>query len=397
MRKRPVSRSFERKVSNFPEEVYNFAPNDKLTILMQTVLGDPGVKQLTKIQELARLTETLRITKYKDLDDFFGPFLGISRLPGELYDVDPYTDQLTTSQWRQIERNDAIYRDRIRLFLRAMAEGGTLRGIAMAAQAVFSQRVQILEHWRTTDSEGLSVTGRTNSPKEFLVVPLQRDLTDSEMRIGYNILDRIRPVNVIFTIQQTAVPALPTSPIRHSTSDSEYFEIVRYVIPNRDSVQREDSDYYWLVAGQETEAPRYAYGATMEAIWSLNGNVSSVESFVIAADTENPLPIRPDSQPVAHGPWRQIERADSPDNYPTGRYSNDPARYDGAGNYIFAWSSQQAYESWLRGRVESLGGEFGIDRYRYPIFVESKVAGGSSPLDALAPISTTISTLYYTR
>src|SRR5579871_2478592 len=108
--------TFTQKVSNFPSEIYPLSPNQHLTKLLHTLIEDPGVGQLKKIQTLARLAESLGGTQFSDLDFFYGSFLRFNRLAEEVYTYDPFRDQLTSDQWKEVKTKDASYRGRIALF-----------------------------------------------------------------------------------------------------------------------------------------------------------------------------------------------------------------------------------------------------------------------------------------
>jgi hypothetical protein len=147
-------RVFEHKVRNFPEEAYSFERGTHLRALMWSLLGDPGLGQLRKWQEIARAAGHIGFAEFGDLDYFWGTFLGLARLPAEQYPWDPYVDPLTHEQDDEVRIKDGLYRARLRLLLMALARGATNEGMAMACEAACGVPCQVLEVWRALDGTG---------------------------------------------------------------------------------------------------------------------------------------------------------------------------------------------------------------------------------------------------
>lgn len=95
------------------------------------------------------------------------------------------------------------------------------------------------------------------------------------------------------------------------------------------------------------------------------------------------------------GPWRIIEIADSPDNFPIGKYKGDPAKYSVTGAYQFTWNSQIEYEKWLTSHVVTLKGQISGGRFRFPASLEITPGPTTNPQDALSPTEIEIQTLTY--
>ena len=70
------------------------------------------------------------------------------------------------------------------------------------------------------------------------------------------------------------------------------------------------------------------------------------------------------------GPWTDYERADSPDNFPGGKYGLTPARGPALNPdrspYVFAYPSQADYLAAKQSEVLALGGQVTDVRYRLP-------------------------------
>lgn len=395
-----IHRTFEYKIRNFPEGSYRLNPHDHLRNLMWVLLEDPGVGQLLKIQTAARLNESLSGTQYTELDYYFGTFLHFGRLSEEIYPYDPFTDQLTSSQWQEVERKDSQYRERISLFMQSLMRGGTSEGLAMAAESACGYPCSILESWRYNQDLGLgSYAGRlTASNREVLIVPHTTTLSNSRRRAIYAAVRRIKPAHVVITVDENGLAVRQIVAIRHAASPSEYFEIRKYVTGVNPPAAPLQDRYFWVEDGVETEAPSFASMQTMESRWLMNNAVTSVETSIEDdVGVRSVLPSAVSGQDAEFGPWRDVDLADSPDNYPTGKYPGDSNKHDTAGGYLYAWESQAAYLTWLQTSIEAIGGQFETTRYRLPITVDLAPSATSDPTDALAPIRVEIQSLYYAR
>lgn len=172
-----VDRPFLEKVSNFPDTVYNLYPTDKLTILLETLLGGSGTGQLSLVQSSAQNTQNLWGVEFGDLDDIVGSLVRTNRLPNEQYGLldnpNPYIDQLTSSNWDSIGLGDAFFRERLGLMLTAINSGATVLGVTLAAEAILGCKVRVLEQWRYNPSLTPGVYPfKTTSLTEFAIVPL---------------------------------------------------------------------------------------------------------------------------------------------------------------------------------------------------------------------------------
>lgn len=479
---------------------------------MYTLL-EVGLGQLSLWQDEAVNSESLAGTKFNDLDAMFA-FLGISRLPQEMYVYDPYHDQLTVDQWNEIFSKDSLFRNRISKFFQSMLRGGTLEGIQMMAEAASGVECQIFEMWRVLNGRGLAAgtsLGRRDSSgnlllnlaKEFVIVPLE-DINDNQRSAIIHLVDLLKPVNTISTVHTSPVLALQELVVRFSASRDHYFE-VRYMVTASDDLIFESQDI-WIQPKQEVEAPTFALMDHHDAEWSLNESVSSIKTFGLddfniaygTLDTSNldiqnvepnltnivlpntgdeytmmpyvvpsidsvmtTIVVNETSEPVApafsikiddeemfvtdrvpvvnqntkftytvirgengttpsthmggtqvfsgavriyseewaggiqYGPWRPIPSADSPDNFPSGQYSGDPAKFDAQGNYNFDYSSQDEFLAWFTAQINSIDGQVNGTQYRLPAAVESVGGTVTTPNDALAPPEFFVQTRIY--
>jgi hypothetical protein len=282
------SRKFQTKVLNFPEEVYRI--NDSSTHIfkyMYTLL-QIGVGQLELWQDEAQNSESLPGTKYTDLDALYA-FLGITRLPEEIYPFDPYHDQLTSDQWNQIFTKDSLFRMRIMKFFQAMLRGGTLEGIQMMAEAASGVECQVFEMWRVLNGRGLAegtALGRRDAngdllleiAKEFIIIPYE-DISDNQRAAIIHLVELLKPVNTVCTVHDSPILPLQEVVVRFSASEDHYFEIHRMVTAS-DNPTFVASEI-WVQPNQEVEAPTFAGMSHHDAEFSLNEAVTSIKTFSI--------------------------------------------------------------------------------------------------------------------
>jgi len=135
------------KVRNFPDDIYNFNPLDKLRVLMSVLLDNAGVGQLDIVQTVSRINQ--ENLEFSDIDTILGNLLGISRLPSELYatTTNPFTDQLLMSQWFDVISKDSNYRQRLDDSASARLLGATPVGLKKIAESVSHTPVKMVESW----------------------------------------------------------------------------------------------------------------------------------------------------------------------------------------------------------------------------------------------------------
>lgn len=460
------SQRFQRKVRNFPTEVYRIEDESSHIFKLMYTLLQLGLGQLVGWQDEANNSESLPGTMFNDLDAFFS-FLGIVRNSSEIYSYDPYRDQLTHDQWNEVYAKDALFRIRIMKFFQALLRGGTPEGIKMAAEAAGGAEVQVFEMWRVLTGSGYGSGGASlgRSPqllvgKEFVIVPME-DINYGQRAAIIHLVDILKPVNTICTVQMS--PSLPLSELVISFSGSEdyWFEVRRMVSANDDLLFSDPG--VWIQPNQETEGPTFAFMDTNTAQWSLNEQVNSIKAFkvddsflltfgtlvgginnsvetIVVDEADAPpspaFPIMIDNEemfvtdrvpvvneetkftytvvrgqggttaashsnaaPVSGGaiaiysesqldaqfaPWQEIPLADSPDNYPGGKYPGDPAKYDSESNYLFDYNSQTQYTTFFTQQIQLIGGEVNGTRFRLPTSVSDLTEIVTSPDDALA-------------
>lgn len=425
-------KSTESRMEHFDENVYKV--NDESTLLyqfVQALCGDGGAGSLKKEIFLQRLSGSLDGIYGPDLDYVFGSVRFLSRASSESYDYNPMTDELTSEKWDEIAAKDAQYRDRIRRFFTACGKGGSTEGIREAVVAATSADCQIMESWRYIDNFGLAagvgrsvgrswaavelttghpvyfaekseaqtfVAGRgtpanwmvqeVQSRSEVTVVPLKEDLSPREARVLRQMLDRITGQDTVVTIDPQGLSVNSPVVVQAITADSTYFQVEKVVTgapileelpppemlaidldpsqlwlkPNtpelapyaRFNITQEHSSYYLVSGGRRSPIDSVSYGTLQE-----DGSVVLEEPFTWYEQTSQ------------FGPWTTYEKADSPDNYPGGKFgitpNRGPALNPDRSPYVWPYASQAAYVTWKRDQVAELGGESNTTHYRLPV------------------------------
>ena len=101
--------------------------------------------------------------------------------------------------------------------------------------------------------------------------------------------------------------------------------------------------------------------------------IDGVSYGVLSKDNE--VVVQPSyewyEQSEQYGPWTAYEKADSPDNYPGGRFgltpNSTPARNPDRSPYQFPYTSQADFIAKKKEEVLALGGQANDTRYRMPI------------------------------
>jgi hypothetical protein len=386
------SKSTEWRLDHFDENVYRADPSSRLYKFMDALCGDAGAGSLKKEIFAARLGAALEGIYFSDLDYIFGNVQFLSRTQSESYEWEPVSQSLTSEKWDEVRVKDAWYRARIKDFFVACTYGGTPDGIRMAVQAATSADCDIQEVWRYADNNEYNLgtyVGRApvTSRNEFNVVPHKANLTPREMRLTREMLARICPVDTIVTVQSTGLAVWKAEPVRAAAADSCYYEVQKVITPTpliKDLPAPEllaidlDPSEKWLFSDSPELAPYRAFNISSEYGYHylVGGGRSPIDSVTygtLQADgsvkTERPLELYEASGQFTD--WREYDLADSPDNFPGGKYgltpSAAPALNADKTPYRFQWPAQSEYVASTKQQVVEVGGEADDFRYRLPI------------------------------
>ena len=291
-------------VRNFPDNVYNFDPNDNLTNLMNILLGNAGTGQLSALQVAARINQ--QNVEFSDLDNILGSILKTTRLPKEIYTIDtnPFIDQLTPDYWDEVLTKDANYRERLGGVASSYLRGATPMGIQSIAEANTGLKFRVVELWNTVLS-GSTISGTNINTTGFgnncsVLIPLvPADLTFSNStRIGtLQSVANLKPTGSIVSIASGVNPFVQAPYVQVSgtntfttsgtytivSGNSQYFTFQRTVTANNINVPSfvnnnnnlSITGRYWLRNSQPIVAPQLAHLQTQEALIDMTQNVST--------------------------------------------------------------------------------------------------------------------------
>lgn len=385
--------STEYRLAHFDEQVYTATPDTLLYKFVDAICGTTGAGSLLNQSFLARLTNALETIYFNDLDYIFSKVNFLGRSPAESYPYNPMTDMLTADQWDEVRVKDAWYRARIKDFFTACSLGGTPQGVRMCVQAAIGADCTLLETWRYADSLGLGENlGRSqfSARNELTIRPRKDTLSPEEFRLLRDMLARMCPIDTIITIKLEGLSSSSPVKIASVTASSSYFEVQKSIIatPVVKTVTYTDlkldilnpSELWLFNAVDEAQlAPYGAFNITSEYSYYYlvgGGERSPIDSVTYGT-------LQPDGEVSqernfevfrssgAYTDWINYDKADSPDNYPGGKYGISPLQAPALNPdrtpYQFPWPSQTAYIEDKKAKVQGQGGIADNLHYKLPI------------------------------
>jgi hypothetical protein len=244
---------------------------------LAALCGEAGAGSLKKELLLPRLALQLENTQFLNLDRLYGDALALPRLSTEVYTVDPENQILTQAQWDDVKAKDATYRERCLLWMRAIFEGPTPRGLELAAEAALGTECDVFEQYRYLDNPGITNYGVFNSRNEFIIIPRTNTITDRERRRLRRLIDKIKPSNTVSTVFLGS--AVRTARVINGVASSSNKFYVKRLVTGRTDVTWPAADPNagtWVVAGVANEAPVFAFMDRQEAVTYID--VASVTS-----------------------------------------------------------------------------------------------------------------------
>jgi hypothetical protein len=392
-------RSTELRLSHFDENVYKGGPTTTLYKLVDALCGDSGAGDLIKQYFLARMGAALETIYFNDLDYIFGNVSFMARSPAETYAYNPMTDMLTSDQWDEVRVKDAWYRARVKDFFIACGMGGTPQGVRMCVQAAVAVDCDLFEVWRYNRNFGLGDNlGRSPSSadNELVIKPHKDSLSPAEFRLLRDMLDKIRPFDSIFTISMSGLAVATPLGIQATTADSTYFEVQKVVtgspilasLPAPELLAIDlDPTEQWLFSHSPELAPYAAFNITQEYgyYYLVGGGKRSPIDAVTYGTLQSDGSIKPEPNfeifqtQQQFTAWQSYATADSPDNYPGGKFgltpNKAPALNDDGSPYLFPFKTQQEYVNQRKAEVIAMGGNANDNQYQLPIqkSVQSKI------------------------
>lgn len=249
---------------------YNLSNQSHLFRFLVALCGDTGAGQLKKEMLLPRLEQMLDSTQFGNLDKLYGNPLALPRLSDEIYAYDPESDILNSTQWNEILIKDAQYRARCLIWMRALIEGPTRRGMELATEAATGYETDVWERYQYVQNPTGTDFGKTASINEFVVIPRALNITPKEERRIIRLLDFLKPMNTIGTVYSGTSPRTQRF-ARLASATSEFFNVQR-LVTGRPDITWPDIDLsagYWI-DWSENEAPTLAYMNRQESVTYLS-------------------------------------------------------------------------------------------------------------------------------
>ena len=402
------SKSTELRLLHFDEYVYTADPSTLLYKYIDAMCGDSGAGTLKKELFVQRLSGAMDGLYGSDLDYIFGNMGFLARSPDESYTYNPSTEMLTSDQWDEVRIKDAWYRARVKLFFEACTAGGTSDGVRLAVLAAVSVDCNIYEVWRYMDNFGLTdPLGRSpaDTRQEVVVQPLKAVLEPQEKRLLREMLEKVCPMDAVMTINVNGLSVSAPVPVRAAASDSTYYQVEKIVtatpvldsLPSPDLLAIDlDPTEKWLFSNSPELAPYAQFNITSEyGYYYLIGGGSRSPIDAVTYGT-----LQPDGSVQGQNSfevfqatgqytdWIAYDVADSPDNYPGGKYgitpSAPPALNPDRSPYVFPYLSQADYVAQKMASVIAMGGLADDARYKLPIQSPGQTSRTYTPDMAIA-------------
>jgi hypothetical protein len=315
---------------------------------------------------------------------------------------------LTSDQWDEVRIKDAWYRQRVKEFFQAVNKGSTPDGLRTCVHAALGVDADVYEVWRYMDNFGLTADlGRSPSSarNEVVVRPHKESLAPQEMRLCRDMLAKVASIDTIVTVNTQGLAVWTPVPIAAACADSTYYEVQKIVTstPDLDNLPPPDllpidllPTEQWMFSGNPATAPYTAFNISSEySFFYLAGGgtrspIDSVTYGVLQPDGS----VRPETNFEIYETNGQLtspipyEIADSPDNYPGGKYglkpSETPALNPNGSPYRFPYASQAAYVAAKSAEVVALGGVAQSDYYQLPVTPHSQTRRPYLPQYAVA-------------
>lgn len=378
-------------MSHFDSLLYKGDSSTLVFKIVDAICGTAGAGALVNEILLTRLGTAMETIYFNELDYIFGKINFLARSPAESYTYNPLVDLLNSDQWDEVRIKDAWYRQRITEFFAACNLGSTPDGIRTCVHAALAVDADIYEMWRVIDNYHIvGYLGRAEQParNEIVIRPHKAELAPSEARLVRDMLDRVVTVDTVVTVDVNGLAVSNPVPVASACADSSYFEVQKLVTPTPvlDNIPPPEMlaidllpTETWMWSEDKTLAPYAAFSISQEAsFYYLVGGgarspIDSVEYGTLQADgsVRSEANFEVYESANYYTSWTSYELADSPDNYPGGKYGIHPKRApaknpDGTA-YQFPYASQASWVAKKKAEVIALGGVATDDYYRLPI------------------------------
>jgi len=282
-------------LDGLPDEIYDKRDTAHIVRLLDALCGDNGVGYLRKRLILKRLQTSLYETRYSDLDRLYSAMFDLPRLECEQYE---YTEDslLIWSQISEMNIKDAHYRKRIWDYMLSFQYGGTVKGVALAAQAAVGLPCAVLDgciYYRSLGVDEGEQSEDSLAPIDFdgkvdfngatIVVMTDQPLTAEQQLSLSNVTSRLRPVDVHYTFMTRSelMEGLAFSdieddyiPIQSVESSSDWWHVARIVTGRPDwSLGAVGNE--WVEPNVAKEAPQQLLTNRQESEYDFSSMVRS--------------------------------------------------------------------------------------------------------------------------
>lgn len=241
---------------------------------------------------------------------------------------------------------------------------------------------------------------------EIVIKPHKGFLYPVEMRLLREMLNRVLPIETVVTVDVNGLSVSTPVPIAAASADSSYYEVIKQVIPSPLVSQMPEPEFLpidlltgeqWLLKKlvprgpfsqlienlcknkDKHEAPYAAFMQTAQYsyFYLVNNEKSSPVDSVTYGVLQPDGSVSPEhnhrlyQQDSSYTGWMTYQKADSPDNYPGGKFGQHPG-YAPALNtdgtpYSFSYDSQATFVADMISKITAMGGIANTDHYKLPI------------------------------
>lgn len=380
--------SMDALMAHFSDDVFDKTPTSHMRHLLEAIAGPAGFGELLRQSVEDWLDGGVETAWLGFVDRLFAQIYGLPRIWDETVAFDPTDALVTTDEYDQVLIAEAWYKARFVDLMRAMNCGGTVKGFKYAVRAITFGECDLYETWRYA-AHDFEVGRLGHTLYNEVVIAPYNTFTPFQRDLLLRVLDRIKPANVVVTVEPLGLAVDVAHPIRSVSATSSAFEVVRTLTNAVDnSVLPPTADMYagpaphgydtlpGLGIGQSAEVPLPVMNHVQEygEYYVCDASNASQIEAVTYGQSEDGVSVEPADDwtdrvtDVRWSAWRRFAWADSPDNYPGGKYGQHPktapALAKDGSPYVFEWESQEAYETAEGARIVDGGGEVSGHTYR---------------------------------
>lgn len=385
-----VSRlSIDSLMAHLDDYVYDKTESSHIRHLIEALCGECGMGELLNESVKAWLNSGVDTAWLTFVDRLLEQIYGLPRIWSETVKYDPAAAIVTTDEMSEILIKEAWYKARFVDLMRAFNCGGTVKGFKYAVHAMTYDDCDIYETWRYKHkNDGVGRLGYTMY-NEVVIAPYNTDYTPKQGELLLRILDRIKPADTVVTLEPKGLAQYKEYKARNIAASSTYFEVVKHIRNSVDTNKLPSTEeiYGDVMPYGYSELPSLDVGKQVEARNAVNNHVQENFEYYVHDKSSmagiesveyyssiNGLEDMPEENwqeqvhDVRWSTWRHFDLADSPDNYPGGKYGitpkHAPALAKDGSAYIFDYNSQHEYEQEKSRQIIDAGGQVNGHDYR---------------------------------